>query len=85
MSRIHALLSSVCVLLLASPFAAAEDVNIAHLSDNPADAWHSRDNRETLTYFGMQLYFDDRDDLLDKALELKEESEALKRARGAFY
>lgn len=83
MFRIRALFYSVCALLLGSPFASAADVNIADLTVNPADAGHSRDNRETLSYFGMQLYFDDRDDLLDKALELKEESEALEaRSRG---
>ena len=71
MFRIRALFYSVCVLLLGSPFASAADVNIADLTVTPADAGHSRDNRETLSYFGMQLYFDDRDDLLDKALELK--------------
>lgn len=83
MFKFPPLLCGLCTLLLIAPAHAAERVDISHLATNPADAKNSRDERENLAYAGMQLYFDDRDDLLDKALELKEESEALEaRSRG---
>lgn len=76
------LLFTLCLTLLHSALSVA-DVNLQRLSNNPADAASSRDDEETLLYFGSQLYFDDREDLLDKALEVKEESEALEaRSRG---
>ncbi len=84
MPRFIKLLAAIGLLGLCLPAAAdSARVNLNHLYGNPADAHHSRDNEETLLYSYGEIYFDDRDDLLEKALEVKEEGEDLEaRSRG---
>ena len=66
-----------CSAALAAP------VDLRALDNNPADASNSRDSHENLLYSYGEVYFDDQDDLLDKALEVKEEGENLEaRSRG---
>ena len=78
MSRLLKLLLIPCYLYsciaIAQP---SKPVDLRALDNNPADAQTSRDPKETLLYSYGEIYFDDRDDLLDKALEVKEEGENL--------
>lgn len=83
MTRLLALL--IACLLANSPAFAGKPprVDIMALDKNPADASNSRDGEETLLYSYGEIYFDDQDDLLEKALEVKKEGEDLEaRSRG---
>lgn len=84
MSRLFKLLLIPCYLYSCIAIAQhSKPVDLRALDNNPADAQTSRDPKETLLYSYGEIYFDDRDDLLDKALEVKEEGENLEaRSRG---
>ncbi len=83
MRQFSKLLTATCLLLGSAACIASPRVDLERLYNNPADASRSRDNSEHLLYAYGEIYFDDRDDLLDKALEVKEEGEDLEaRSRG---